>query len=164
MSGLRIVSLERSHAVEGFDCGSEALNRYLQRHALSNHAAGAGRTYVALTGEQIVGYYTLAASQANYADLPERLVKGLARHPVPMMLLARLAVATNWQGKRVGAGLLLDAMRRTLAAAEIAGIRALEVHAKDAGARGFYQRFGFTPSPTDANHLYILMKDFRASL
>jgi GNAT superfamily N-acetyltransferase len=164
LSVLRIVKLERSHAVEPFDCGSEPLNRYLQHHALANHASGAGRTYVALSGSEVIGYYTLAASQADYADAPERLVKGMARHPVPLMLLARLAVARHWQGKRVGRGLLLDAMRRTLMAADIAGIRALEVHAKDEEARRFYERFDFAPSPTDRNHLFLLIKDIRESL
>jgi GNAT superfamily N-acetyltransferase len=164
LSGLRVAPLEAQHAVEDFDCGSEPLNRYLQRHALSNHAAGAGRTYVALSDTQVIAYYTLAASQADYADAPERLVKGMARHPIPLMLLARLAVARSWQNKQIGAGILRDAMRRTLAAAEIVGVRAMAVHAKDDAARRFYERFGFMPSPTDPNHLFILIKDVRASL
>jgi GNAT superfamily N-acetyltransferase len=80
------------------------------------------------------------------------------------MLLARLAVATRWQGKGLGAGLLKDAMLRTLQAADIAGIRALAVHAKDDEARAFYQRFDFLPSPTDPYHLFLLLKDVRAAL
>ena len=90
--------------------------------------------------------------------------KGLAKHPIPLMLLARLAVATSWQGKRLGAGLLKDAMLRTLQAADIARIRAMAVHAKDEAARAFYERFDFIPSPSDPYHLFLLLKDIRTLL
>jgi GNAT superfamily N-acetyltransferase len=81
--------------------------------------------------------------------------------PIPLMLLARLAVAASWQGKGLGAGLLKDAMLRTLQAADIAGIRAMAVHAKDDTARAFYERFDFIPSPSDPFHLLLLLKDIR---
>jgi len=97
-------------------------------------------------------------------DAPERLKKGLARHPVPIMLLARLAIAASWHGQGLGSGLLKDAMLRTLQAAEIAGIRAFAVHAKDHAARAFYERFDFVPSPSDPYHLFRLLKDVRAVL
>ncbi len=92
---------------------------------------------------------------------PERIRKGLARHPVPFMVLARLAVDRDDQGQGLGAGLFKDAMLRTLAAYEIAGIRALAVHAKDERARGFNSHFGFIASPTDPLHLFVLLKDLR---
>jgi GNAT superfamily N-acetyltransferase len=164
MSDFRIEKLHRSHDVEEFDCGREALNRFLVRFALQNQTAGAATTYVALSDEEVVGFYTLVVAEVAYDDAPERLTKGLARHPVPLMLLARLAVASAWQGKRLGAGLLKDAMLRTLRAAEIAGIRALAVHAKDDDARGFYERFDFLPSPTDPYHLFLLLKDVKSLL
>jgi predicted N-acetyltransferase YhbS len=164
MSEFRIEKLHRSHDVENFDCGSDALNRFLIRFALQNQAAGAATTYVALAGDEVVGFYSLVVAEVAYDDAPERLSKGLARHPVPLMLLARLAVASVWQGKRLGAGLLKDAMRRTLQAAEIAGIRAMAVHAKDDDARAFYERFDFLASPTDPYHLFLLLKDVRASV
>ena len=88
---LRIEKLQRGHAVESFDCGREALNRFLIRYALLNQQAGASQTYIALAGEQLAGYYTLVVGQVEYDDAPERLKKGLAHHPVPIMLLARLA-------------------------------------------------------------------------
>jgi len=100
----------------------------------------------------------------EYSDAPERLTKGLARHPVPIMLLARLAVATGWQGKGLGAGLLKDAVLRTLQAADIAGIRAFAVHAKDDEARAFYEHFDFVPSPSDPYHLFRLLKEIRGGL
>jgi GNAT superfamily N-acetyltransferase len=97
----------------------------------------------------------------TYDDAPERLTKGLARHPVPIMLLARLTVDRRWQDQGVGKALLRDAMQRTLQAADIAGIRALAVHAKDAEAKRFYEHFDFAPSSSDPMHLFVLLKDVR---
>ena len=159
---LRIEKLQRSQGIEAFDCNREALNRFLIRYALQNQQAGASQTYVALSEEEVVGYYTLVVGQVEYEDAPERLTKGLARHPVPIMLLARLAVASGWQGKGLGAGLLKDAMLHTIQAPDIAGIRAFAVHAKDEQAKAFYERFDFLPSPVDPYHLLRLMKDVRA--
>lgn len=158
---LRIEKLRAEHAVDGFDCGREELNRFLSRFALTNQRSGSAQTYVAISGEVVVGYYSLAVGEVAYADAPERLTKGLPRHPVPIMLLARLAVAASWQGHGLGAGLLKDAMLRTIQAADIAGIRALAVHAKDDGVRSFYEHFGFLPSPTDPMHLLLLVKDLK---
>jgi GNAT superfamily N-acetyltransferase len=162
--GPRIEKLRREHAVDLFDCGQEALNRFLARYAFQNQQAEASQTYVGLVADEVVGSYTLVVAQVEYDDAPQRLAKGLARHPIPLMLLARLAIATSWQGKGLGAGLLKDAMVRTVHAADIAGIRAMAVHAKDDAARAFYERFGFTPAPTDAYHLFVLLKDVRVIL
>lgn len=165
MTSLRIEKLQRSHAVEEFDCGKEALNRFLLRYALQNQQAGSSQTYVALAGyPEVIGYYTLVVGQVSYEGAPGRVSKGLARHPVPLMVLARLAVDEQWQGRGVGSGLLKDAMMRTLQAAEIAGIRAFAVHAKDDEAKAFYERFDFIPSPTDPYHLFLLLKDVRTLL
>ena len=162
MSGLRIEKLSRQHAVEVFDCGSEPLNRFLTRFALTNQMASAAQTYLALSGETIIGFHSLAVGEIGHADAPERLVKGLARHPVPVMILARLAVHKDWQGKGIGAGLLKDAVLRTLQAAEIAGIRAIVVHAKDEAAQRFYRRFNFVEGLGDPMHMYALIKELRA--
>jgi GNAT superfamily N-acetyltransferase len=160
----RIEKLRRDHPVDHFECGQEALNRFLIRYAFQNQQAEASQTYVALAGDEVVAFYTLVVAQVEYDDAPQRLGKGLAKHPIPLMLLARLAVATSWQGKGLGSGLLKDAMLRTLQAADIAGIRAIAVHAKDDAARAFYERFGFVPAPTDPYHLFVLLKDVRALL
>ena len=157
----RVEKLRADHKIEGFDCGREELNRYLLRYAWSNQLAGAAQTYVGLAGDSVVGYHTLAVGQVSREEAPERLTKGLARHPVPIMLLARLAVDYRWQGQGVGKSLLKDAMQRTLQAADIAGIRAFAVHAKDEEARDFYLKFDFGPSPTDPMHLFVLLKDVR---
>jgi hypothetical protein len=99
------------------------LNRFLVPYAFQNQQAEASQTYVALVGDDVVGFYTLVVAQVEYDDAPQRLGKGLAKHPIPLMLLARLAVATSWPGKGLGSGLLKDAMLWTLQAADIAGIR-----------------------------------------
>ena len=163
-SPIQIEKLQRIHPIESFDCGMEVLNRFLMRYALQNQQAGASQTYLALTGTEVIGYYSLAVGSIEYTDAPERLKKGLAKHPVPIMLLARLAIAVDWQGKGIGSGLLKDAMMRTVQAAEIAGIRAFAVHAKDDDAKAFYERFDFLPSLSDPYQLFRLMKDVRAGL
>jgi GNAT superfamily N-acetyltransferase len=157
----RVEKLRRDHPIEDFDCGREPLNRYLTRYALQNQQAGAAQTYLGLDGDAVVGYHTLTVGQVRHEEAPQRLTKGLARHPIPIMLLARLAVDRRWQGQGVGKALLRDALDRTLQAAEIAGIRALAVHAKDEQARAFYEYFDFVPSPTDPLHLFVLLKDVR---
>lgn len=164
MTQLRIEKLARHHPVEEFDRGNDTLNRFLIRFALTNQQAHAATTSIAIAEDAVVGFYTLAVGQVAYADAPERLVKGLARQPVPVMVLARLAVHRAWQGKGIGAGLLKNAMQRTAQAADIAGIRALIVHAKDEAARAFCQHFGFRPSPSDPLHLYVLVKEIQSYL
>lgn len=159
MDGLVLEKLNRRHAVESFDCGRDALSRYLRQHALNNQNARAAQTYVALSGEEVIGYYTLVVGEVAHETAAERLRKGLARHPIPVMVLARLAISLDWQGKGLGSNMLRDAVLRTLAAAEIAGIRAIVVHAKDESSRAFYARHGFEPSPTDPLHLFALLKD-----
>ena len=163
-SGLRIEKLRRDHRVDDFDCGEEALNQFLYRFAFQAQQAGASQTYLALDGDEVAGFYSLAVGSVAHRDAPERLAKGLARHPIPVMLLARLAISRSHQGKGLGAGLLRDAELRTLQAGEIAGIRALTTYAKDDAARRFYEHFEFMASPTDPLHLFILLKDLRATL
>ena len=161
MTAFTIEKLTRYHAVDDFDCGHEALNGFLRRFAFPSQQANSSQTYVGLADRAVIGFYTLVVGEVAYNDAPERLTKGLARHPVPLMVLARMGVSQQWQGKGIGAGLLKDAISRTLQAADIAGIRALAVHAKDDNARSFYEHFNFIPSPTDPLHLFILLKDVR---
>jgi GNAT superfamily N-acetyltransferase len=160
----RIEKLRRDHAVDGFTCGRSELDRFLIRYAFTNQMANASQTYVALCNDDIIGFYSLVVGEISYAAAHERLIKGLARHPVPIMLLARLAVHVDWQGKRIGAHILRDAMLRTLQAADIGGIRAFAVHAIDDSAKRFYEHFGFEPSPVDPLHLFCLIKDLKKSL
>jgi len=156
---LLVEPLRHEHPVDKFACGEPQLDEFLIRFALTGQQANSSRTYVAINDGAVVGYYTVVASEVAHALSPERPTKGMARHPIPLMLLARLAVHKDYQGRKLGAGLLVDAMKRTLEASKILGIRALAVHAKNEAAERFYLHFGFIPSPVDPRHLYLLLKD-----
>ncbi len=156
--------LRREHNVDSFDCGNPALNQFLIRYALQNQQSDASQTYVLTEKLRVIGYYTLVVGHVFFDDAPDRLRKGLARHPIPLMTLARLAISTGRQGHGLGSALLKDAMARTLQAADIAGIRAFDVQAKDDVARDFYLHFNFDPSPTDPLHLFLLVKEIKARL
>ena len=158
------VLLTRSHDRNRFDCGVPALDEYLRQYALQNQKRHAARTYVATRGNRVVGYYTLAYGSVALEEAPSSVKAGLAKHPIPVILLARLAVDTSERGQGLGAGLLKDALLRTVQAAEIAGLRAMIVHAKDDSAKAFYERFGFEPSPIDEHHLFLKVSDIFASL
>lgn len=160
----RIAKLAISHDPTHFDCGHAALNNFIRVHALPSQRANISQTYVAVVDEAIAGYHTLVVGSVVYEDAPERLAKGVPRHPVPVLLLARLAVDRRWQGQGqgLGAALVADAMRRTLQVADIAGVRAMLVHAKDDTAKSFYTYLGFEPFPGDPLVLYRLLKDLRA--
>jgi len=134
------------------------------RHALLSQQANASQTYVAVSGNRVVGYYTLVFGQVSRDTAPPRIAKGLPRYPVPVMVLARLAVDSEWQRRGIGSGMLKDAVVRTLSAAEIAGLRALVVHAQEEAARAFYERFDFVPSPSDPLHLFVLVKDLKRAV
>ena len=153
--------LTPQHDVDVFDCGHEPLNTCLKRFAWMNQQAGAAKTYVSTRGEKVVGYYSLAYGSVEPATVSARIRQGLARHPIPVMVLARLAVDHTEQGHGLGKGLLKDALLRTLQAADIAGLRAIVVHAKDKQARAFYEKFDFVRSPIDEFHLMLLIKDVR---
>lgn len=156
--------LRAGDPVDGFDCGVGELNRYLQKHALQAQSGDGGRSYVSLAGARIAGYYTLAYGSLEYEASPNRVAKGLARHPIPVILLARLAVDRDFSGKGLGTELLRDALLRTLAAADIAGLRAVVVDAKDDRASRFYQSFGFESFPENPHRLFLILKDVRALL
>jgi GNAT superfamily N-acetyltransferase len=161
---LRIAKLAIAHDVSRFESGSRPLDRYISLHALQSQRANVAQTYVAFLDEQVVGYHTLVVGEIVYDDAPERLVKGIPRHPVPIVLLARLAVAQSWQGRGLGAALVVDATRRVLQVSEIVGVRAMAVHAKDESAKRFYEHLGFEPFPAEPFTLYRLLKDIRTML
>ena len=156
--------LTAADLVDGFDCGQPALNQFLQRYALVSQKANSTQTYVCCQADVVVGFYSLAAGSVDPESAPPRTMKGLARHPVPVLILARLAVDQNHQGRGLGKALLKDALLRTAQAADIAGIRCLLVHAKDDAARQWYEAWEFEPSPTDPYHLFLMLKDLKALL
>ena len=156
-----IEKLRRDHVLDGFDCGKGELNNFLKRQAWNNQQANSAQTYVLAKDLAVYGYYSLAAGSVSHEEATERAKKGLARHPIPVILLARLAVDVSLQGKKVGPALLKDALRRAAQAADTIGARAVLVHAKDDNAKGFYEHFDFESSPSDPYHLLLIMKDLR---
>jgi predicted N-acetyltransferase YhbS len=156
--------LRGKHLLDGFDCGEESLTAWLLRYSRQAEATGSARVFVTTDRTRVVGYYALAAGQVDPANANPRLRKGQPmRRPIPVVILARLAVDTEHQGRGLGRSLLQDALLRCAGAAREVGVRAMLVHALPE-ARAFYEAFGFEPSPTDSLHLSLLMKDLERFL
>ena len=156
--------LTAEFAVADFSCETPAMDDYLIRHALHAQHANTARTFVALRGKRVVGYYSLAAASMEPDEAPPRVLQGVGRYPIPLTLLARLAVDLSEQGAGLGKALLKDAMKRFLISQEQVASRALLVHASDVVARGFYLAYGFEPVPLNPLHLYLLPKDMVRAL
>jgi GNAT superfamily N-acetyltransferase len=154
--------LAASDVVDSFDCGQSALNQFLQRFAIINQKSNSAHTYTSCRSGSVVGFYSLAVGSLEPSKATPRVIKGIPQHPVPVMILARLAVDLQHQGVGLGKALLKNALLRTAQAADIAGIRALLVHAKDEPARQWYLNWEFEPSPSDPFHLFLLLKDIKA--
>lgn len=153
------------HETALFDCGKPPLEAFLQKHALLAQRANTARSYVALRGLRVVGYYSLTSASIEAGSAAARITKGTGRYPaVPATLLARLAVDRSEAGRGLGKALLKDAFVRFLRAQEIVASRVLLVHAVDDAARLFYERFGFEASAVDEYHLYLLVKDIKKTL
>jgi len=146
--------LSPSHDLSRFECGDPALDTWLKRRALQNEESGASRTYVVRAGDQLAGYYALAAGAIAHAGAVGRVKRNMP-DPVPVMIIGRLAIASRYQGHGIGKALLRDAVLRTVRAAEIAGIRAILVHAISESAKRFYEKHGFVQSPADPMTLMI---------
>lgn len=156
--------LRGKHELGDFGCGEESLDSWLHRHSRHAEAAGSARVFVTTDGTRVVGYYALVVGQVEPREGTERLLKGQPTgRSVPVVILARLAVDEGHQGRGIGRSLLQDALLRCTNAAQSVGIRALIVHSY-AEAQGFYERFGFEPSPSDPLHLILLMKDIERFL
>jgi GNAT superfamily N-acetyltransferase len=155
--------LTPAHELDDFDSGSAQLDDWLRRRALRNDADGASRTYVVCQGTSVAAFYCLANGAVLHAGAPGRVRRNMP-DPIPVMVLGRLAVDRRFQGQGLGSALLRDAILRTLQAADIAGIRAILVHAKDEKARAFYERSGFLPSTIDPLTLTLPLKNARAAL
>lgn len=153
--------LSAQHRLEGFDCGNPALNDWLLRHARQAQGSGSAKTFVVADDQRVAGYFSLTVGQIDTLEAPERIRKGMGQYPVPVVILARLAVSKQNQGCGIGFGMLQDAIRRTMLIAEQAGIRAMLTHPIDEAAARFYTRFGFIPSPLREQQLLLLLKDAR---
>ena len=153
--------LAARHQLENFDCGKPSLDEWLVRHARQSQASGSAKTFVVAEDDRVAGYFSLTVGQIDTLDAPQRIRKGMGQYPIPVVILARLAVCTRDQGRGIGYGLLQDAIRRTLVIAEQAGIRAMLTHPIDEDATRFYTRFGFVVSPLREQQLLLLLKDAR---
>jgi GNAT superfamily N-acetyltransferase len=147
--------LTNNHDLSDFDCGEPLLNDWLKRRALANQASGASRTFVVVDNRQrVVGYYALSAGAVAHRDSTGAVRRNMP-DPIPVMVLARLAVDRNAQGKQLGGALLKDAVSRALSVSENAGVRALLVHALHEKAKSFYRHYGFEESPIDPMTLML---------
>jgi GNAT superfamily N-acetyltransferase len=157
--------LNENHILDQFDCGEhESLTTWLRRFARINQAGNSTRTYVVHRASRAVAYYSLAASSVRREDASIRGAKGQPNHPIPVILLARLAIDKTEQHQGLGPALLKDALQRCRRAAKEIGARAVLVHAIDEKAKGFYRHFGFEDCAVDALHLMLLIKDIAVGL
>lgn len=156
--------LSSNHVLDTFDCGVPSLNDWLKRRAAQNQASGATRTFVCTAADDhAVAYYALASSAIVAAATPGRFRRNMP-DPIPVVVLARLAVATSYQGKNIGRALFQDAARRVIYAADTIGIRGLLVHALSDEAKNFYLQLGLDPSPLDPMTLMVTIADLKAAL
>ena len=161
---LLLERLDAHHDVSTFDSGNEVLDAWLRRHALGAQRMDFARTFVVTRSGRVVGYFSLTMGSVLRAEAPAKLVRGMPAYPVGMVLLARLAVDQSQQGRGVGAMLLAEALRKAVAAGEVAAARLIVVDAVDEDAAAFYQRHGFVRAPENPLRFYRRMKDVRASL
>ena len=153
--------LDVHHRLEEFDCGKSALTNWLSSYARQAQGSGSARTFVVCDGDRVIGYFSLTVGQIDTFEAPERIRLGMGQYPIPLVILARLAVDLDYQKQGIGYSMLQDAIRRTISIAEQAGIRALLTHPIDEDAEAFYRRFGFESTPTHERQLILLLKDAR---
>ncbi len=159
-----VQAIQADHRCDRFNCGKPPLNEWLQRYALQSHRSDGARTFVVHQNLEVKGYYSLASGDVLKLEGPERLGAGLGNYPIPIILLARLAVDLSMQKLGLGQALLKDAILRVIRISEDIGIRALIVDAIDEQARSYYIEKGFVPFPADRMRLMQLLKDLRVSM
>ena len=149
--------LTEAHELDLFQCGNTTLDEWLRRRARANQVSGASRTYVVADAMRVVGYYCLASGALDQTEAPSAIRRNMP-DPIPMAVLGRLAIDSNWQAKGIGVALLQDAVARTAQAAAIMGIRGILVHAISNEAKAFYERYGFRASPNNPMTLVMSLK------
>ena len=150
--------LQASHDISLFDCGNALLNDWLKRRALANHSGGATRCYVVAHANAVVAYYAISAGAVTASQATGNIKRNMP-DPIPVIVLARLAIDQRYQAKGLGRALLKDAVQRAIRVARDVGVRALLVHAIDAAAQAFYVKHGFSASPTAPLTLMIRLPD-----
>ncbi len=164
MSSLRLVVLSVEHELTGFDCGNTELNGWLVDHALASQKADLARTYVALSDTVVAGYVSLTTGSIRPEAAPRRYARGMPRHPIPTILIARLAVDLRHQRQQLGSRLLAEALRRAVLASDTAAARLVVVDAIDDDAAAFYRRWGFIDVPENPRRLFRKISDIRRTL
>jgi GNAT superfamily N-acetyltransferase len=155
--------LGAAHELVSFDCGEPELDTWLKRRALPNEVAGASRTYVVCDSDRAIGFYSLATGAIMRARATGSVRRNMP-DPIPVMIIGRMAVDRAWQGRGIGRAMLQDAIKRTLQAASLAGIRAILVHAKSDAAKSFYEACGFRGSPVEPLTLMITVAEAARAL
>lgn len=164
MSDPLLVLLADDHRLDGFDCGQEQLDVWLAKHARASHKADLARTYLALSGDRVAGYVSLTTGSVDRREVPRRFARGMPAYPLPTILIARLAVAREWQGRRLGSRLLAEALRMAVGASDAVAARLVVVDAIDEATAAFYRRWGFVDLPENPLRLHRKISDVRRSL
>lgn len=158
------VLLDNTRNLDGFDSGNSFIDSWFIKHAKQANGSGSARTYVVYDDDIPIGFYSLASGSVETTEVSERVSKGMGKHPIPVVILVRMAVKKEYQGKGIGAGMLKDAIKRSLNVAEQVGVRALLTHPIDENAQLFYERYGFEKSPLREGQLVLLLKDAKKTI
>lgn len=159
-----IAKLSSQHDRSSFDCGKPQLNNFIQKLATQYRRRNLGQTYVAVSSANcVIGYYTISTSRVDFANVPDDLRRRFPQIPIPVVLLARLAVDNTYKGHGLGRALLVTALRQAAALSDTIGIAAVEVDAIDDEARSFYRNYGFTSLRDDPRHLYLPIQVIKRS-
>jgi GNAT superfamily N-acetyltransferase len=164
VTALRLVLLAADHDLSGFDCGNDELNRWLVDHARASQKADLARTYVLLADTTVVVSVSLTTGSVRREAAPKRYARGMPRHPIPAILIARLAVDRRHQGQRLGSRLLAEALRLVVVASDAAAARLVVVDAIDDHAAALYRSWGFIDVPENPHRLFRKISDIRRSL
>lgn len=155
--------LNAGHDRSAFSCGEGSLDDFLKKYATQNAKTGIAKTFVATRppGTRVIGYYSISSGHVEFDVIPDDLTRRLPHYPIPIVHLGRLAVDESMQGQGLGEHLLLDAMRRIVAASEVVGIHAIEVKALHERAKSFYLKYGFCELQDNDLRLFISLSTVR---
>ncbi|WP_367606784.1 GNAT family N-acetyltransferase [Legionella sp. W05-934-2] len=158
------VPLDNKIEINNFDSGNQNLDTWFIKNAKQAGGSGSAKTYVVFDDDSPVAFYSLTVGQVEQSEVSKRIAHGMGNYPIPVIILAKMAVSKNYQGKQVGRGLLQDAIKRSLMVANEVGVRAIITHPIVDKAESFYKHFGFEESPLRANQLVLLLKDAKRVL